>query len=111
MRRQARPWSAFGKASPPLPSFHHCFRHSFNPETGSAQGEMMQFSDQPSVVGIMAVEGYHAGAIRELLIRQAYDTVVHDNMLVTNLTAVRAESDRVRFTANYKVEARVWVRL
>ena len=50
---------------------------------------MMQFSDQASVIGIMAVEGYHAGAIRELLIRQAYDTVVYDKMRVTDLTAVR----------------------
>ena len=55
-----------------------------------AQGEMMQFSDQASVIGIMSVEGYHAGAIRELLIRQAYDPVLYNSMLVTNLTAVRA---------------------
>ena len=62
-----------------------------NPNRGScsAQGEMMQFSDQASVIGIMAVEGYHAGAIRELLIRQAYDTVAYDKMRVTDLTAVR----------------------
>ncbi len=53
---------------------------------------MMQFSDQASVIGIMAVEGYHAGAIRELLIRQAYNRVVYDTMLVTNLTAVRVTS-------------------
>ncbi len=50
----------------------------------------MQFSDQASIIGIMSVEGYHAGAIRELLIRQAYDTVVYNSMLVTNLTAARA---------------------
>ena len=49
---------------------------------------MMQFSDQASVIGMMSNHGYHAGAIRHLLIRQAYSTVRYDTMLVTNLTGV-----------------------
>ena len=38
---------------------------------------------------MMAVQGYHGGCIRELLIQQAYDTVVFQNMQVYQLTAVR----------------------
>ena len=51
---------------------------------------MGQFSDLLSVYGISSVEGYHAGAVRQLLIGMAYDTVVGtDGIVLKDLAAVR----------------------
>ena len=50
---------------------------------------MGQFSDYPSVMGMMSVQGYHAGAIRQMLIGKAYEQVYGQSMQVYQLTAVR----------------------
>ena len=42
-------------------------------------------------LGFMATEGYHAGAIREQLIQQAFDPVTYySSMQVYQVTGVRA---------------------
>ena len=47
-------------------------------------------------LGIMATEGYHAGAVREQLIQQAFDPVIYySSMKVYQVTGVRAVPETV----------------
>ena len=55
---------------------------------------MGQFADTASAMGIQAVQGYHAGAIRELLIQEAYSKVVFSQILVKDLTGVQSLASR-----------------
>ena len=55
-----------------------------------AQGEVGQFWDLSTALGLLATEGYHAGAVRELLILQAFSKVVYaGDLLVYQVTGVR----------------------
>jgi len=54
------------------------------------QGEVGQFWDLATALGFLATEGYHAGAVRELLILQAFSKVVYtSNLMVYQVTGVR----------------------
>ena len=63
-----------------------------------SQGESAQFWDTSMALGFLATEGYHAGAIRELLILQAFSKVVYaNNLLVYQVTGVRADPKTLDF--------------